>query len=404
MAAEAPEIAGIDLFDHRQSQNLDARTREWRAASPIVRLQPDLVYVARWQDCWEVLRDPARFGNANGFKRVEVPEEERMLGEMDPPRHPLLRRVMRSGFTRAAVAREQPFARARAERLLDAIAAKPGAELVGEFCDQLPNDVSLHMLGVPERDAAQIVCWAKELLHSDWPALNRTARGAGLAGAFPEFAAYLDGLVAARRAPGAPDDLIARLARSELGGAPLSPTVLRALAAHVILGGFSTSTNLLGSLLYRLLREPALHARLRARPALVAAAVEESLRLDPPVLFVLRNAMRDCELRGVPLAAGQRVAVGIASANRDERVFDDAESYRLDRGAPRHLSFSGGAHLCIGAGVARLVAREALRAFALRFEVGELALAPGFEVRGVPVFLENGPERLEVRRARGARG
>ena len=399
----APEIAGIDLFDHRQSQNLHAVTREWRTSAPIARLGPDLVYVSRWRDCWEVLRDPSRFGNANGFKVVDVPEDERMLGEMDPPRHPRLRRVMRSGFTRPAVAREQPYARERAQRLLDAIAAKPGAELVSGFCDLLPNDVSLHLLGVPERDSAQIVAWAKELLHSEWPATHRTHRGVGLAGAFPDFAAYLDALVDSRRGPDAPDDLLARLAQCSLDGRPLSPTVLRSLAAHVILGGFSTTTNLLGSLLHRLLREPALHARLRSQPALVPAAVEESLRLDPPVLFVLRNVVREATLCGVALVPGQRVAAGIASANRDESVFGDAESYRLDRGAPRHLSFSGGAHLCIGAGVARLVAVEALRAFALRFRPGELELAPGFEVHGVPVFLENGPERLEVRRSPSAR-
>ena len=94
--------------------------------------------------------------------------------------------------------------------------------------------------------------------------------------------------------------------------------------------------------------------------------------------------------------------VGIASANRDESVFDDAESYRLDRGTPSHISFSGGAHLCVGARLARLVAVEALRAFTRRFDVGDLELAPGFEFHGVPVFLEYGPERLDVRRPAGS--
>src|SRR5262245_18237669 len=103
MTAEAPAEAGIDLFDHRQSQRLGSRTREWRSSGPIVRLALGLVYVSRWRDCWEVLRDPARFGNANGFNIVEVSEDERMLGELDPPRHTRLRRVTRHGFTRRAV-------------------------------------------------------------------------------------------------------------------------------------------------------------------------------------------------------------------------------------------------------------------------------------------------------------
>ena len=93
---------------------------------------------------------------------------------------------------------------------------------------------------------------------------------------------------------------------------------------------------------------------------------------------------------------GQRVAVGIASANRDERVFDEPDDFRLDRGLPRHISFSGGAHLCMGAGLARLVACETLAAFTQRFAPGEVELAQGFRFEGVPVFLEYGPERLDV--------
>ena len=399
MAASAYGVKDIDLFDHRQSQAMHEVTRAWRATTPIVQVAPNLLYVARWHDCWEVLRDPVTFGNANGFKIVDIPEEERMLGEMDPPRHPLLRRVMRPGFTRAFVAGQQAYARARAERLVEAIAAKPSAELVSEFCDRLPNDVSLHMLGVPEADSQQLIDWAKELLHSEWTSKHGTDRGFGIVGSFPEFSAYLDALVDARRSPDAPDDVIARLVRATLEEKPLSPMVLRILAVQLIVGGFSTGTNMVGSLLYRVLRDPALHARLRADLSLVPAAVEESLRLDPPVLFVLRNVMRDTELRGIPLAKGCRLALGILSANRDEAVFEDSDAFRLDRGAPEHLTFSGGAHLCIGASTARLVGCEALRAFVQRFDVGELELAPDFEYHGVPVFLEHGPETLEVRRA-----
>jgi cytochrome P450 len=402
MAASACEVNDIDLFDHRQSQAMVDVTRRWRAESPIVRLGPNLLYVSRWHDCWEVLRDPLTFGNANGFKVVDIPEEERSLGESDPPRHPILRRVMRTGFTRAFVAGQVEYARRRAEALVDAIAEKPASELVSELCDRLPNDVSLHMLGVPEADSQRIIDWAKELLHSDWTWKHETDRGFGIVGSFPEFSAYLDALVEARRRPDAPDDVLSRLGKATLDGKPLSATVMRTLAVQLIVGGFSTGTNMVGNLLYRLLREPELHARIRSDLSLVPAAVEESLRLDPPVVFILRNVMRDTALRGVPLAKGQRLALGIVSANRDEAVFPDPDEFRFDRGAPQHLTFSGGAHLCIGASTARLVGCEALRAFVRRFDVGDLELAPGFEYHGVPVFLEHGPETLDVRRALAA--
>lgn len=403
MAAAAIEVEGIDLFDYRRSQTMHDIARGWRASSPIVRLGPQLLYLSRWHDCWEVLRDPHTFGNANGFKVVDIPEEERSLGEMDPPRHPALRRVMRTGFTRNFVAAQREYARVRAELHVERIAGMPAAELVSELCDRLPNDVSLHMLGVPEADAPQIIEWAKELLHSDWTWKHETDRGFGIVGSFPDFSAYLDALVDERRRPDAPDDVIARLVQAEFEGKPLTRTVLRTLCVQLIVGGFSTGTNMLGSLFYRLLREPELHARIRREPALVSAAVEESLRLDPPVVFLLRNVMRDTELRGIPLARGERLALGILSANRDEAVFPDPDTFRFDRGAPQHISFGGGAHLCIGASTARLVGCEALRAFVARFEPGEIALAPDYAYHGVPVFLEHGPERLDVRVASAAR-
>ncbi len=392
------EADDFDLFDHRQTQAMVEVAARWRREAPVVRLPSGHLYVSRWADCWTVLRDPRTFANGDGFKAVAMPDEERMLGEMDPPRHPRLRRIMRGGFEKAKIAAERPFARAEASRLLADWAPGETRELVSRFTDQISNRVSFHLLGFPLEDSERIVAWVRELLHSDWPVLNRTERGVGLAGAFPEFAAYLDGLVDVRRDPAAPDDLLARLVRSRLDGEALSPVVLRTLTAHVVLGGISTTTNLIGSMLYRILRDPALHAHLRAQPTSIAAAVEESLRLDPPVLFVMRVCTRATDVAGEPIEAGARVLAGIASANRDERVFDEPDHYRLDRGLPRHISFSGGAHHCIGAGLARLVAQEAIGAFVERFAAGEVGFTPDFAYAGVPVYLENGPERLDVLR------
>ncbi len=82
----------IDLFDHHQTQNLGELARQWRRDSPVTRFQSGHAYVARWHDCWDILRDPLTFANGDGFKAVELPDDERMLLEMDPPRHPKLRR------------------------------------------------------------------------------------------------------------------------------------------------------------------------------------------------------------------------------------------------------------------------------------------------------------------------
>lgn len=397
-AESMPETmdSAFDLFDPRQTQALWKRAVDWRRDSPVLRLPSGHIYVSRWADCWEVLRDPHVFANGDGFKAVEIPEEERMLGEMDPPRHPSLRRIMRSSFDKRAVAAQRPFARREAQRLVGAWKPGDALDLVARYTDVISNLVSFHMMGFPLEDSDQIVDWVRHLLHSDWPVLNRTERGEGLAGAFPEFAAYLDGLVDVRRADPTRDDLVARLVQSRLEGAPLSPTVLRSLTAHVVLGGISTTTNLLANLLLRLLRDRELHARLRAEPTLLEAAVEESLRLDPPVLFVMRVCREKTQIAGFEIEPGESVLAGIASANRDEAIYDDPDEFKLDRGLPRHLSFSGGAHHCIGAGLARLVASESIGAFLERFDVDDVRLASDFVYEGVPVFLENGPVRLDV--------
>ena len=110
----------------------------------------------------------------------------------------------------------------------------------------------------------------------------------------------------------------------------------------------------------------------------------------------MRVCRRPFEIAGVPLEEGDSVLVGIASANRDESVFGDPDAYRLDRGLPRHISFSGGAHHCIGAAIARLVAQEVTIAFLDCFAPGDVTLAPDYAFEGVPVFLEFGPARLDA--------
>jgi hypothetical protein len=389
----------IDLHDHHQTQNMWPLLARWRRESPVLRLGDGQVYVSRMADCWTVLRDPFTFANGNGFKAVEMPDDERMLGEMDPPRHPAMRRILRRSFDKQAVEAARPFARREARRLLRGWEPGQPRELIATFTDRISNLVSFQLVGFPLEDTDRIIGWARELLHSEWTSMNRTERGDGLAGAFPEFAGYLDRLVERHRDLPEDESFVARLAKSRHLGKPLSPTVLRALTAHIVLGGISTTTNLLGSILLRLLRDPALHAELRSQPELVPAAVEESLRLDPPVLFVMRVCREAVEIANVSIEEGASVLVGIASANRDEAVFRDPDAYRLDRGLPRHISFSGGAHHCIGAAVARLVAQEVTAAFAECFEPGEIALVPDFKFEGVPVFLEYGPARLDAVRA-----
>jgi cytochrome P450 len=294
----------------------------------------------------------------------------------------------------------EPFVRETADTLLEALPAH-GADLVAGFTVPLPNRVTIHLLGFDPDDADAVGRWAKELMESPFPATNRTERGEGFANAFPEFAAYIDAQIDRRADELARgddvDDVLARLLRLDVDGDPLPRVQVRALVRNLITGGLTTTSQLLGNVLHEVLSTPAVERSVRAGDAQLGRAIEESLRIAPPVLFMARGCVRDTAVGGTPIAAGERVIIGSASANRDERIFTDADAFDPDRpNADQHLTFGYGPHVCPGAGLARTVARVGLHAFLDRFPTGSVSLAPGFAFENVPTFFECGPRSLPV--------
>jgi len=288
----------------------------------------------------------------------------------------------------------EPFIAASATALLNDCTGN--VDLVRDYTAVLPNRVTVHLLGLDPADADQLARWAKELMESSFPAMNRTERGVGFAKAFPEFATYIDARIAERRAaPG--DDVLSRLATLDVDGAPLPPEQVRALMRNLITGGLTTTSQLLGNMLYAILSDHELDARLRRDASALTTAIEESLRLAPPILFLARGCVDATSVAGCPVDAGQRVIIGAASANRDADVFEDADTFSVDRkNADQHLTFGYGAHVCPGATLARVVARLGVEAFFARFKEGTVRLADGFEFEQVPTYFEHGPRSLPI--------
>ncbi len=398
----------FDPFDPEQTQTLWPRFREIREHYPISR-PGDFVFVARYRDAVEVLRQPELFSNGQGFRAagVDVPLEDRLVGELDPPHHRPIRRLLTKILVPATAEQVAPFTRRMADAALDRIIAAGTGDLVSDLTLLLPTQVTVKVLGLPVEDAEQLAAWANDLMHSDWPALNRTERGEGLQGAFPEYASYIDRHVAARRnSSPSTGDTLARLVHEEVFGAPISDRQLRALVSNLLLGGISTSTSMLGNIFHYLLTHSEHLTALRESPRLIPAAVEESLRLHPPILYVMRTCMERTKLSGFEIRAGERIIVSIASANRDDAIFPDADSFLLDRNPKQHahLSFSGGPHLCLGASLARMVGSIVTSAFCERFDAVGFALEDDFSFEPTPVFMEFGPAHLPVRvlRSRGS--
>jgi hypothetical protein len=396
-------VAAYDPFTAEQPDVTFKRLKELRAEGPIVAIGEGMYYVTAYEEARQVLRDSEHFSNAEGFRApgVTVPPEDRMLGEQDAPQHPGVRRIVMSAFNPAAIRLEEDFVRRRARALLEAIAVPGTVDMVPAFTNPLPNEATVHLLGFPMEDSARIAAWSKEVMESEWPAMNRTERGEGMEGGFPEYTAYVDAFVLALReslAGGAGgESLIARLITADVGGEQLSTRQMRALVFNLLLGGLTTTAQLLGNMIYEVLHSGAI-ARLAAAGADDRAAfVEECLRVYPPVMLIPRGCVGETTVAGTTIKPGERVIVGSACVNRDENVFDHSDDFASGReNGERHLTFGFGPHICAGAAMARSVALIGLDEF-LRFaEPRHARLPDAFTYENVPTYFEYGPKTMPV--------
>ena len=326
---------------------------------------------------------------------VEVPPEEQFVNEIPEPRHGHVRKIINSAIASHRLTGVEPLCETLCRDLLTALRERGGpVDLVTEYVMPVPNSIIAHLLGAEPADYAKWAAWSEEVVEGTYPSLYRNERGVGFAGAHPEFAAYIDAIIADRRA-NPREDFVTRLITREIDGRRLNDIEARAQLVFLFISGNETTRHLLGNLLYRLALDPALFAELAADRKLVEAAIEESLRLDPPVRLLMRTCSAGTVVAGEQISVGEPVIFGVEQANRDEEKFDDPEQFRLDRpDMRRHLAFGGGPHVCPGAHLARMEARVAVNML-LDMATG-LAIEPGFSYENVPVVWAKGPRSVPV--------
>jgi cytochrome P450 len=166
---------------------------------------------------------------------------------------------------------------------------------------------------------------------------------------------------------------------ASIDGRPITDDEIVGTVQLLILGGLETTAGALGLAMVRLCQDPRLQEKLRSDPGLIAGAVEESLRIDPSFVSVGRTAVRDAELAGQQVRAGDKVLIHWASANRDAGEFPGPDAFDLARERNRHLAFGAGPHRCVGSSLARMNMRVAFEELLRRLH--DIRLAPGAEIR-----------------------
>jgi cytochrome P450 len=355
--------------------------------------------LSRHADVAAAFRDHATFSSSHGVSLEPSawgPHAHRTMSflALDPPRHTRMRALVSKGFTPRRVKEMADGIRELTLRHLEPALEKGEFDFVADFAGLLPMDVISEMMGVPEADRVEVRRLADTVVHRE-EGLNDVPP-AGMDAALTLVGYYQDMVAERRRTPSG--DLTSALLDAEIDGDRLDDTEIIAFLFLMVVAGNETTTKLLANALYWGARNPAQVAKPLRDPARVDDWVEETLRYDTSSQMLARKVVQDVELHGQRVPEGDRVLLLVGSANRDPRVFDEADTYDLDRDTSQLVSFGGGRHFCLGANLARLEARIALTEFVRNVASYEVDFAKAERVHSVNVRgFAALPVRVEVR-------
>ena len=327
--------------------------------------------LSRYDDIVEAARDWQTFSSSQGNMIDELPGRAgATLGTTDPPRHDRLRALSQAAFLKRNLDRLVEPTLEIADRALERIIAQGTFEFIDDFSSRITVGLLFRTMGLPERDHAEIRRKAILAISTDKEAKGRTPEHIA---AFQELSDFLTEEVAVRRA-NPTDDLITHLAEAEIDGDRLSEREIVLTTATFVMAGVESLSSFMSVFALNLHDHPDARRRLVADPALVAPAIEESLRFNTSAQRFKRVVMRETTLHGRTLRAGDKIALAFGSGNRDERKFPEPDRFDIDRRPQGHLGFGSGKHFCLGSQMARLVTEVAMRRFLERVPDYHLAV------------------------------
>ena len=366
--------------------------------------EEDPVHWDPFLHCWVVTRyaDVHHVLHSFSADRTPSPEQMRALGLahiepiaavmvkqmlfLDAPDHTRLRKLCSQAFTPRRVELLEEKVAAIAEALVDKVIASGSMDVIGDFAAPFPAIVTAHLLGVPEEDHAQLKAWSADFAEMLGNFQHNPERVGQVLKSVADMTAYFRSAIREeKRKLG--DGMIRSLVEAESDGARLSEEEVIANTIVTMVGGQETTTNLIGSGLLTLLRQPDRLAELRDRPEIAETAIEELLRYESPSQHTGRICREDTLMGGKVIKKGAAVMAVMAAGNRDPERFPDPDRLDLEREDNRHLAFGWAAHFCFGAPLARMEGRIAYRTL--------LGRLPGLALAS---------EKLEWRENLGLRG
>jgi cytochrome P450 len=364
--------------------------------------------ISKHADVVAVGRDTKRFSSQVGHIALEDREPDalaarRSMIETDPPEHTRLRKLVSYAFTRTKVKDYEEYTREIVCELLDGAIAKGEFDWVTEISEPLPVTVLIAILGLPREDVPMLIELTSEMAAATdaeyrpdpvkYPSeVDPRLLPFGTPAAYAVF--EYGRRIGAQRREHPTDDLVSRLVHAEVDGEHLDDTEYSNFFQLFIFAGNETTRTGISQGILALMEHPDEFERLARDPSLVPTAVDELLRYGTPLIYFRRTATQDTEIRGVPIQAGDRVAMWYLSANFDEDIFEDPQRLDLGRQPNPHTTFGrGGPHFCLGSFLARLEIGILLEEI--------LARNVRFELAGPPVRLSsnfvNGFKSLPVR-------
>jgi len=364
------DFSEIDLTD--STKFVPAVPHEWfahlRQNAPVYWHEeadgPGFWCVTKYDDCVNVNRDYEHFSSAKrSALTTEIPDEaleglRLMMLNMDPPLHTRYRRLVNKGFTPRMVAQLERKIHESTDAIIDAVIETGHADFVTDMAAELPLQVIADLLGVPQEDRHNMFDWSNRMIGQEDPEFKTNAAGEEYAQeAAMELYAYAAELFAKKRA-NPTEDLMSVLSTVEVDGDTLTELELEMFFLLLTVAGNETTRNLISGAMHTFFENPDQWQRLVDDRSLLPSATEEMLRFVTPVMNFRRQTTAPVEIRGQQIGEDEKVLFFHISANRDEDVFPDPDTFDIGRSPNPHMAFGGGGpHFCLGANLARMEIR-----------------------------------------------